>query len=647
MTRVKKTLMGVAVLLAAAGAILFVKNHILNSPGNLLLRYMAYLEDGKYGEMYAMLDEDSQKSISKEAFIARNRNIYEGISMKHLNVQVTSKKREETVAYRVEMETSAGNIQFNTKTRFMKEHGTYKMDWDDSVIFPDLTSEDKVKVQTIEAKRGKITDRDGILLAGQGEVDSIGIVPGKMEDDTVRRLAKALDLTEEEMNKKLEQKWVKDTSFVPIQTMDGYPDEVLDIAGVMVSGTIQRVYPLGEAAAHLTGYVQNGEGKAGLEKLYDEKLKGKDGKMISIQDENGRTKKKLAIKPEENGQDLQTTIDRDLQQEIYEQFKKDKGAHCAMDPKSGEILALVSTPSYDNQALSWGMSQEDWKSLSQDEALPMQNRWKAVWCPGSSMKPIIGAIGLTEGKFTAEEDFGNNGTSWQKDKSWGGYYVTTLHGYQNHNLRNAMIYSDNIYFAQAALKIGGDLLQKELEAIGFGEELSFDFGLTKSSYGESDGFESEIQLADSGYGQGKIMMNPVHMLSIYSAFENQGDMLLPRLTKEKNEKEKIWKTKVFSEKAVDQIKDSMEAVIDDAHGTGHQAKTQGLKIFGKTGTAEIKDSKEDVSGTELGWFVTFTKKNGKDDEVEMISMVEDVKGRGGSGYVVGKTKKILEAYMLE
>ena len=210
-----------------------------------------------------------------------------------------------------------------------------------------------------------------------------------------------------------------------------------------------------------------------------------------------------------------------------------------------------------------------------------------------------------------------------------------------------MIYSDNIYFAQAALKIGGDLLQKELEAIGFGEELSFDFGLTKSSYGESDGFESEIQLADSGYGQGKIMMNPVHMLSIYSAFENQGDMLLPRLTKEKNEKEKIWKTKVFSEKAVDQIKDSMEAVIDDAHGTGHQAKTQGLKIFGKTGTAEIKDSKEDVSGTELGWFVTFTKKNGKDDEVEMISMVEDVKGRGGSGYVVGKTKKILEAYMLE
>ena len=90
MTRVKKTLMGVAVLLAAAGAILFVKNHILNSPGNLLLRYMAYLEDGKYGEMYAMLDEDSQKSISKEAYIASNRNIYEGISMKHLHVQVTS-----------------------------------------------------------------------------------------------------------------------------------------------------------------------------------------------------------------------------------------------------------------------------------------------------------------------------------------------------------------------------------------------------------------------------------------------------------------------------------------------------------------------------------------------------------------------------
>lgn len=647
MTRVKKTFMIIAVLLAAAGAILFVKNHILNSPGNLLLRYMAYLEDGEYGKMYAMLDEDSQKSISKEEFIARNRNIYEGISMKHLNVRVTSKKREETVAYHVEMETSAGEVQFGTKTRFTKEHGTYKMAWDDSVIFPDLTSEDKVKVETIEAKRGKITDKDGNLLAGQGEADSIGIVPGKMENDTVRRLAKALDLTEEEINKKLEQKWVTDSSFVPIQTADGYPDEVLDISGVMVSGTPQRVYPLGEAAAHLTGYVQNGEGKAGLEKLYDKKLKGKDGKMIYIQEENGSIKKKLVVKTEENGQDLQTTIDKNLQQEIYEQFKHDKGAHCAMDPKSGEILALVSTPSYDNQALSWGMSQEDWKNLSQNKDLPMQNRWKAAWCPGSSMKPIIGAIGLTEDKFTADEDFGNTGTSWQKDNSWGGYYITTLHGYQNHNLRNAMIYSDNIYFAKAALKIGGDLLQKDLEAIGFGEEIPFDFGLTKSSYGESDGFESEIQLADSGYGQGKIMVNPVHMLSIYSAFENQGDMLLPRLTKEKNGKEKTWKTKVFSKEAVDQIKDSMEAVVDDAHGTGHQVKTQGLKIFGKTGTAEIKDSKEDTSGTELGWFVTFSQKEGKDDILEMISMTEDVKGRGGSGYVVGKTKKILEAYMLE
>ena len=645
MDRLKKIWIGIAVLLAAAGAFLFYKNHIASNPGSRLVTYMELLDEGRYDEMYDMLDKASQKSISKKDFIRRNRNIYEGISMKNLEVEVTTKKREENVGYQVHMDTSAGEISYQTETKFVKEKGSYRMCWDDSVIFPDLTAEDKVRVEVLHAQRGTITDKNGNLLAGEGKIDSVGIVPGKMDNNTISRMAAILDMDKKEIQKDLDQTWVTDESFVPVCKMDRYPKELLSVAGVMVSKTTERIYPMGEAAAHLIGYVQDGEGKAGLEKLYDGTLKGRDGRRITIQDKNGRVKKKLAVKAEEDGENIQTTIDSSLQKALYDQFKDDKSAHAAMNPKTGEILALVSTPSYDGEALSWGMSQEQWNELSKDPDHPMQNRWKGTWCPGSSIKPIIGAIGVTEGKFTADEDFGDSGTRWQKDKSWGGYFVTTLHNYKKHNLSNALIYSDNIYFAKAALKIGKEVLTQKLNDIGFGEKVPFEFGLTESSYGGSGGFETEVQLADSGYGQGKMMVNPIHMLSIYSAFSNDGNMLRPRLVKAKNSGKKVWKSKVFSQKAVKEIKSAMKLVVEDPNGTAHAVKIAKLDIAGKTGTAEIKESKEDTKGTELGWFVTFTGKNGGDDTVEMVSMTEDVKGRGGSGYVVDKTKKVLEAYM--
>ena len=116
MTRVKKLLAVIAVILAAAGAFLFYQNNVSSNPGGRLIRYMELLNEGEYGEMYDMLDQNSQKSISREDFVQRNKNIYEGISMKDLEVEVTTKKREENVGYKVTMDTSAGRISFSTQT---------------------------------------------------------------------------------------------------------------------------------------------------------------------------------------------------------------------------------------------------------------------------------------------------------------------------------------------------------------------------------------------------------------------------------------------------------------------------------------------------------------------------------------------------
>ena len=637
----KKAAIGVALVIAAAGAVLFYKNNIAMNPGDTLLKYMSYAEDGKYEKMYDLLNEESQKSISKEEFIKRNKNIYKGIGVQTIDADVTSKKRSTTVTYHVKMQTNAGIITYNNRTDFVKENHRYRIDWDDSVIFPQLGAEDKVRVKTLYAKRGRIKDAQGNALAVQGKIYSVGFVPGKMDGNSVKLAAKKLGLSKEEIQKKLDQKWVTDDSFVPLIKLKEYSKDLLNVKGIIVSTETGRIYPLGEAAAHLIGYMQNGEGKAGLEKLYDEQLSGTNGLEIYIEDSNGQKKQSLAVRSQTDGKDLTTTINSSLQKAIYEQYKNDKSAHVALNPSTGEVKALVSTPSYDAQAFILGMSQKKWNS---DQRLPMQNRFKATFAPGSSIKPIIAAIGLSQNKFRANDDFGNSGKRWQKDKSWGGYYVTTLHDYNGHNLQNAMIYSDNIYFAKAALKIGKDTLKDQLDNLGFGESLKFTFGLNASSYG-SEGFTSDIQLADSGYGQGKMMVNPVHMAAIYTAFSNNGNMLKPYLVKENGSKKQVLKETIFTKQAVNTVNEAMRQVIRDSSGTGHAANIEGVDLRGKTGTAEIKQSQTDTKGTEIGWFVSIMPATNNREALELVSMTENVKKRGGSGYVVNKTKKIMEEYL--
>ena len=632
----KKAAIGVALVIAAAGAVLFYKNNIAMNPGDTLLKYMSYAEDGK--------NEESQKSISKEEFIKRNKNIYKGIGVQTIDADVTSKKRSTTVTYHVKMQTNAGIITYNNRTDFVKENHRYRIDWDDSVIFPQLGAEDKVRVKTLYAKRGRIKDAQGNALAVQGKIYSVGFVPGKMDGNSVKLAAKKLGLSKEEIQKKLDQKWVTDDSFVPLIKLKEYSEDLLNVKGIIVSTETGRIYPLGEAAAHLIGYMQNGEGKAGLEKLYDEQLSGTNGLEIYIEDSNGQKKQSLAVRSQTDGKDLTTTINSSLQKAIYEQYKNDKSAHVALNPSTGEVKALVSTPSYDAQAFILGMSQKKWNVINSDQRLPMQNRFKATFAPGSSIKPIIAAIGLSQNKFRANDDFGNSGKRWQKDKSWGGYYVTTLHDYNEHNLQNAMIYSDNIYFAKAALKIGKDTLKDQLDNLGFGESLKFTFGLNASSYG-SEGFTSDIQLADSGYGQGKMMVNPVHMAAIYTAFSNNGNMLKPYLVKENGSKKQVLKETIFTKQAVNTVNEAMRQVIRDPSGTGHAANIEGVDLRGKTGTAEIKQSQTDTKGTEIGWFVTIMPATNNREALELVSMTENVKKRGGSGYVVNKTKKIMEEYL--
>lgn len=546
------------------------------------------------------------------------------------------------------------------------------------------TSVLKMKHVSLRAKRGEILDRNGRVFAGEGVASSVGIVLGKLEnrEEAIQNIAKLLEIEPEVIEKKLSEQWVKNDSFVPIQTipkveeielMNLEPDEevlreqnrqekLLEIPGVMISDTEVREYPLGEAAAHLTGYVQSvtaedleehaGEGytanslmgRSGMEGLFEKELKGQNGYRIYIVDSEGNEKKELASLLVQHGENIQLTIDADLQTYIYEQFKEDKGCSVAMNPYTGEVLALVSTPSYDNNDFIMGLSDERWNALNEDQRKPLYNRFRQVWCPGSTFKPITAAIGLESGAVNPTEDYGKEGLSWQKDSSWGSYHVTTLHTYEPVILENALIYSDNIYFAKAALKIGAEEMENSLSELGFKEELPFEIKMQKSRYSNTKNIETEIQLADSGYGQGQILVNPLHMACIYSAFCNQGNMIKPYLVYEQDAGAAYWIPKAFSKEVATRVLEGTKKVVNDPNGTGYAAHRDDILLAGKTGTAEIKASKEDTSGTELGWFSVFTAEKTAERPVLLISMVEDVKGRGGSGYVVEKDRQILEKW---
>ena len=663
--------------------ILYRKQNTLVSPEELLVEYMNHIPKQEYEEMYAMLNIEASRNISQDDFVKRNSAIYEGIEVDNMEIEVTAYDEErKAVTYQTSFDTVAGNISFENEAIFQKDEEGYELVWDDSLIFPELGSTDKVKISTTQANRGDILDRNGRVLAGKGVASSVGIVPGKLEDrdEAIQQIAELLEIEPEVIEKKLSAKWVKEDSFVSIKTipkvaeielMKIEPDEevlkenerqekLLEIPGVMISDTEVREYPLGEAAAHLVGYVQSvtaedlenhaGEGytansvmgKSGMEGLFEKELKGQNGCDIYIVDSDGNKKAELASIFVQDGKDIQLTIDAELQRSLYEQFKEDKSCSVAMNPYTGEVLALVSTPSYDNNDFIMGLSNEQWTALNEDENKPMYNRFRQVWCPGSTFKPIIAAIGLESEAIDPMEDYGNEGLSWQKDSSWGSYCVTTLHTYEPVILENALIYSDNIYFAKAALKIGAEEMERSLTELGFNEEIPFDIKMAKSQYSNTENIETEIQLADSGYGQGQVLVNPLHMACIYSAFCNEGNIIKPYLVYQAEATVTFWMPRAFSKETANQVLEGTKKVVNDSHGTGHAAHRDDIVLAGKTGTAEIKASKDDTSGTELGWFAIYSTEETVEHPILIISMVEDVKGRGGSGYVVKKDSAVLE-----
>jgi penicillin-binding protein 3 len=642
------------------------------SPHDALRKYTKLWTNQQFADMYAMLSKQAKQNISKEDFVNRYKKIYQDIEVTNLSVKPLPAKEKDSgkdeikLPFSVKMDTIAGPIQFKHEALLVKEKvqggEQWHVQWDTTYIFPQLQKNDKVRISLISGKRGEIYDRNGLPLAMNGTAYEIGIIPGQMKEneETIKKeLSELLHIPVESIDEKLKASWVQPDYFVPIKKVAKSETTLLEkarkIQAVAVKEVLEREYPFAEASAHLIGYIgtitaeelktlknkgyssSDRIGKRGLEEWWEERLRGKDGAKIYIEKSNGSTVT-IAEAKAQDGETIALTLDAKLQKTIYEQMKGRAGTAVAIHPLTGEILALVSSPSFNPNQFVLGISSEQYKKLENDPAKPLINRFAATYAPGSAIKPVIGAIGLEKGAITPEQTKTIIGKKWQpKDGSWGNYFVTRVSDrLQNVNLQNALIYSDNIYFAMVGTDLGPDKLKEGLRSFGFAENLPFPYPIQKSQISNNGNLKTGPQLADTSYGQGQMQMSILHLATAYTPFLNNGDLLQPIL--EKSQQKTVWKQQIISAKTANIIAEGLKQVVANPNGTAHSAYMKDVPLAGKTGTAELKENQGE-KGKENGLFVAY---NTNKPDLLIAMLIEDVQHDHGSKYVVNIVKNIFQ-----
>lgn len=627
-----------------------------------LKEYKSAWEESDFDKLYNMLAKESRDEIGKEEFIETYEQVYRDIEAENIKVSIVDSevKVDEVFNINVSMNTLGGKIESDeVKLKIIDEDG-YKVVWNESLILPQLEKGDKVKCDTSEykAKRGNIYDRNDELIAGDGVLRPVQLNLNKFNNEDIVKTANILDVSEEFIENKIKNHTNLEHALHLVDLLDDDKDkmnELIKIDGVQIPKAkgMSRVYYGGESIGSLIGYVGNitaeqlekleGKGYSntseigigGIEEVYESKLRGIDGGKVYIQKPDG-SRFVVAEKKEKNGKDLKLSIDIKLQQKVYDEMQREKGASVALDPKTGEVLAMVSSPSFDPNTYVTYLTKTEKQKWEESNNAQKERRFKYTYSPGSTMKLVTAAIGLDNNKIDPDKAIKIEGKVWEE------YKVTRVNDkVEDVTLRDAVKYSDNIYFAKVGLEIGDKLYTEEARKFGVGEDLEFAYPLGKSKISNSGNLSEKALLADTAYGQGEVLITPLEVAMIYSSLGNEGKIMQPIIDISEGVNKGVYKEAIKIENLPTLI-ECFKSVINDSDGTGNKAKINGIDIAGKTGTAEIKTSKDDTNGTENGWFVAVDVESSR---LAVSMIIEDVKGRGGSDLVTPKVKNIMEYYL--
>lgn len=432
----------------------------------------------------------------------------------------------------------------------------------------------------------------------------------------------------------------------------------------------KRYYPYGSLLAHTLGYISSATweeiqtynegrdpndglyttdskvGKSGIEKLYERELRGKDGYYFFIRGTDGAVKKVIYRKDKVDGSDVMLTIDFKLQQRTEELldlvlFGTDTaGAVVVMNPKTGEVNAIASNPSYDLNRFIKGMSGDEYKALEEQENEPLRNRAaRELYPPGSTFKAFTAAAALDTG--TVNENYVFTGyidNDYWKPTGYGEWpwprikRTRVYHRTEPMNMTNCMLHSDNIYFADVALKIGQEkFIAYFNEKLGMDKSLPYELGAARSQLYSRGSVMDNKMLADSGYGQGQVLVTPLQLAAMFSAFANNGDMPTPRITDGlyvtdgveykciRESEYSVWMEDAISTNAINKIIPMLQGVVDpNKNGTGRSLRVTNVDVAAKTGSAEIGKDKTRM----YSWFAGFRLNVAQEDERVVIVMLD-------------------------
>ncbi|EPC16712.1 penicillin-binding transpeptidase domain-containing protein [Lacticaseibacillus paracasei] len=549
---------------------------------------------------------------------ARNQAVFDRVGASDIKITNVKTKKYDSKTYELtftaNMNTKIGKLSAqHYEAPIVKVGDNWRIQWSPRLLFPSMDGKDTVQIDLIAATHGQIYDRNNQLLAKNGDVTQAGLVPGKLGTGADRtanleKIAAAWDVKVTSLETLLKQSWVTDDTFVPVKIVTDSP--VMTGAAYQTIGS--RTYPLGEAAAQLIGYVGTATaddirkdptltanskiGKTGLEQIYDKQLRGTDGGQISIQ--NGDNIHPLLTKKAVNGKSLKLTIDANQQKTAYTQLAGKAGSVVTMNPTNGELLTLASSPSYDPNAFVNGISQTDYDKYANNTSLPFLSRFAQRYAPGSTFKMLTAAIALQNKTITPDTTKSISGLKWQKDSSWGDYKVTRTVDADSENMTQALVNSDNIWFAQVALKMGASAYLKGLAPL-FKTQADLPLTMKKAQISNSGKLASETLLADTAYGQGQLLLSPIEQAAMYSTIANGGTMQQPTLIQGTKGKRT---SSVLQANAANTVKTALTHVVSDQAGTAHNLAIDGHTIAAKTGTAELKQ-KQDTDGKENGFLV--------------------------------------------
>lgn len=509
------------------------------------------------------------------------------------------------------------------------------VEWTDNLPLPNYGLEANYSQIRRTNQRGTITARNGEVLAGEGALVQVGVQPDRITDTELlfQVLGEQLGLSEGYIRGQYEAPGVQGHWFVPLITLSEAHyievDEVLrPVPGIFFKRVEARSYPQAEITGQLTGYLGevtssmleeyterryvSGEivGRAGLESSRDDLLRGRPGFDFYVE-LPGEKRVLLAQTTPVLEQDLELTLDLNLQTLAQEILGDQQGAFVLIDAETGAILALASSPSYDPNEFIVGITGKRWQELSTDPRKPMFNRaLQGLYPPGSVFKVLTVAAALDQGVVTPESKFVDTG-SLRVDGNIIRNYQNQIFG--EHDLSQALIQSINTTIAQVSLDLGAPLLEEYFKRFGLDQAVRLGLPMSSGQIGSPQ--RSKVALAWSGIGQDQVLVNPLHMAQIFAVFANGGYLPPIHLIKTADLPEQ---SRILQEETVQTMNNMLKEVV--LQGTGTNAQVQGLELFAKTGTAET------VSGPSHAWFAGHTT-IAQDQKVAFALLIEE----GGVG----------------